>query len=76
MVCLDQGPPSALSQGHLEGTKDVTDHLFPVTHVKQRLLETGHFETCILFYLLFLTFETCIYLLLPTVGQGLGRSFV
>lgn len=55
----------------MKGIRDVTGHLFSVTHVN-KLLETGYFETFIVFYLLFLIFEICMYLVLPTVGHDWG----
>lgn len=65
-----------MSQGHLERAEDITSHMFPLAHVKRRPLEAEHFETLIIFYLLFIIFEIVIYLLLSTVDQGLGTCFV
>ena len=47
--------------------------MFPLAHVKQRPLETGHFETFI-FFKLFIIFERFTYLLLSTVGQRLEAT--
>lgn len=62
------GAPSTQRQGHLKGIRDVTGHLFSVTHVK-------HFwRQDILRHLLslFVIFEICVYLVLPTVGHDWG----
>ena len=62
------GAPSTQRQGHLKGIRDITGHLFSVTHVK-------HFwRQDILRHLLslFVIFEICVYLVLPTVGHDWG----
>lgn len=46
---LDQEPPIAIRQRHLEGTKDVRGHMFPLAHVRQSPLEAGYFETFLLY---------------------------
>lgn len=72
--CSWRGAPNCL--GHSEGAKDVTGPMFSLARVKQRPLETRHFETFVIFYLLFIILERFTYLLLSIVGQRLERSFV